>query len=214
MRIKWFVIGSISTILILLLLPYAFASFSGGSMTITIDPIKIQVDGNEFRPKDINGNEVLVFAYNGTTYAPLRALAEAYGLYVGYDAILNVATVDKEKQTVKEELSISQNYTFEYSYDEFKSLWDGPFEDESGNCLCAKNNDVISAWMNGVDDKTKEEMFARYTRELYNTVADTHYPVEYIYEHNGKRFFVVTAITVNGDGYVITGLGEPIIKTD
>ena len=67
---------------------------SDGSMTITIHPIRILVNGETFRPTDVNGNEVMVFTVNGTTYAPLRALAEAYGLEVGYDAASNIATVN------------------------------------------------------------------------------------------------------------------------
>jgi len=67
---------------------------SDGSMTITIHPIRILVNGETFRPTDVNGNEVMVFTVNGTTYAPLRALAEAYGLEVGYDAANHIATVN------------------------------------------------------------------------------------------------------------------------
>ena len=67
---------------------------SDGSMTITIHPIRILVNGEAFQPTDVNGNEVMVFTVNGTTYAPLRALAEAYGLEVGYDAANNIATVN------------------------------------------------------------------------------------------------------------------------
>lgn len=78
-------------------------SFAAGKMIdITVDPtVKIKVNGEEFRPKDANGNDVMTFIYNGTTYAPLRALAEAYGLEVGYDAAANMATVDEpgKKQT-------------------------------------------------------------------------------------------------------------------
>ncbi len=70
-------------------------SFAAGSLiTISVDPtVKIKVNGEEFKPKDANGNDVMTFIYNGTTYAPLRALAEAYGLQVGYDAGANMATV-------------------------------------------------------------------------------------------------------------------------
>ena len=67
---------------------------SDGSMTVTIHPIRILVNGEAFQPTDVNGNEVMVFTVNGTTYAPLRALAEAYGLEVGYDAANNIATVN------------------------------------------------------------------------------------------------------------------------
>lgn len=77
-------------------------SFAAGNLiSISVDPtVKIKVNGEEFRPKDANGNDVMTFIYNGTTYAPLRALAEAYGLEVGYDATANMATVDEPgKQT-------------------------------------------------------------------------------------------------------------------
>ena len=67
-----------------------------GQLTITVDPVNIQVNGQTFHPTDANGKAVPVFAYNGTTYAPLRALAEAYGLEVGYDAANNMATVSSD----------------------------------------------------------------------------------------------------------------------
>lgn len=75
----------------------AVTSFAAGNMiSISIDPsVKILVNGAEFKPKDANGNDVMMFIYNGTTYAPLRALAEAYGLEVGYDAARNMATVSE-----------------------------------------------------------------------------------------------------------------------
>ena len=75
----------------------AVTSFAAGNMiSISVDPsVKILVNGSEFQPKDANGNDVMTFIYNGTTYAPLRALAEAYGLEVGYDAARNMATVNE-----------------------------------------------------------------------------------------------------------------------
>lgn len=66
---------------------------ASGRLTIEVSPINVQVDGKVFQPKDAAGNDALVFTYNGTTYAPLRALAESYGLEVGYDAASNLATV-------------------------------------------------------------------------------------------------------------------------
>ena len=69
----------------------AFAA--GGVLTLTVTPIRVMVNGQEFQPRDAQGNEVYVFQSNGTTYVPLRALSEAYGLEVGYDAGQNMATV-------------------------------------------------------------------------------------------------------------------------
>ena len=69
----------------------AFAA--GGVLTLTVTPIRVMVNGQVFQPRDAQGNEVYVFQANGTTYVPLRALSEAYGLEVGYDAGQNMATV-------------------------------------------------------------------------------------------------------------------------
>ena len=67
---------------------------ASGQLTISVDPVNIQVNGETFQPKDANGKDVPVFAYQGTTYAPLRALAEAYGLEVGYDSEFKAASVN------------------------------------------------------------------------------------------------------------------------
>lgn len=74
---------------IVALLPVALpvsALMASGALKTEISPINILFDGEMFQPKDANGNDVTVFTYKSTTYAPLRALAEAYGLEVGYDS--------------------------------------------------------------------------------------------------------------------------------
>lgn len=88
-----FICGAIFSGLLIGLAIFALAS--SGKMSIEVDPINIMVDGRVFAPTDVNGSSVPVFAYNGTTYAPLRALAEAFGLNVGYDAAANMAMVTK-----------------------------------------------------------------------------------------------------------------------
>ena len=70
------------------------AAAAAEGRTIHVDPIDVMVGGKVFLPADVTGKDVPVFVYNGTTYAPLRALAEAYGLTVGYNAEKKLATVD------------------------------------------------------------------------------------------------------------------------
>ena len=103
-----------------------------GKMTIEVDPINIMVNGEVFVPKDVNGKEVPQFAYQGTTYAPLRALAEAYGLQVGYDAEKNMATVSdpeaKPVVTPAPDTTAKNDYSDwtaedEAAYQEFKAMW-------------------------------------------------------------------------------------------
>ena len=87
-----FASGAIAMLLLMGLSVTALAA--NGAIKIEVSPIKVMVNGEIFKPKDASGNDVMVFTYNGTTYAPLRALAEAYGLEVGYDAESRIATVN------------------------------------------------------------------------------------------------------------------------
>lgn len=108
------------------------ASAISSRMTIEVDPINVMVNGKVFEPKDVNGNPVAVFAYNGTTMAPLRALAEAYGLEVGYDVATNMATVsdpDAKSVTPAPDPAAKADYSDwsaedEAAYQEFKGMWD------------------------------------------------------------------------------------------
>ena len=86
-------------VIVLLLAISVSALATDGSFTITVHPIRILVDGEPFQPTDAAGKPVTCFTINGCTYAPLRALAEAYGLEVGYDAAANMATVNHPGQT-------------------------------------------------------------------------------------------------------------------
>ena len=69
------------------------------SRTIQVEEgVKISLNGATFIPRDVNGNEVSVFLYNGTTYVPLRAVSEAMGVDVSYDSATKTAilvTADK-----------------------------------------------------------------------------------------------------------------------
>lgn len=103
-----------------------------GQMTITVDPVNIQVNGQTFHPKDAKGDDVPVFAYNGTTYAPLRALAEAYGLTVGYDQEANMATVGDPATDTPAPDTTATTYSDwtdeeEAAYQEFKGMWNHNF---------------------------------------------------------------------------------------
>ena len=89
-----FLTGAIAMLLLVSLPMTALAA--SGAIRIEVSPISVLVDGEVFQPKDAKGNDVMVFTYNGTTYAPLRALAEAYGLEVDYDRERNIATVSNQ----------------------------------------------------------------------------------------------------------------------
>lgn len=83
-RITYFLSGALAALLISSATVSAFAA--GGLITLNVQPAQVMVNGEVFQPNDAQGRDALVFTYNGTTYAPVRALAEAYGLTVGYDS--------------------------------------------------------------------------------------------------------------------------------
>jgi Copper amine oxidase N-terminal domain./Telomeric repeat-binding factor 2. len=56
--------------------------------------INLNINGQNFVPKDVNGNVVDIFVYEGTTYVPIRAVAEAFGLDVGYNGDTKTALIN------------------------------------------------------------------------------------------------------------------------
>ena len=140
--------GFISGVLVCLLVLSLCGGALAVSQSISIDPIRVKVNGEEFRPKDANGNDGLVFAYNGTTYAPLRALAEAYGLEVGYDAAENMATVNTPTPTTLT-LGVGQ-YTVGADiapgkYDVSALSGSGNFMGEVASCKFGSLNEILAA---------------------------------------------------------------------
>lgn len=63
--------------------------------------LEIYVDGVKMNPTDANGKPVETFAYNGTTYVPLRAVSQSLGKNVKYDSATKrvyIGEVPGEKQ--------------------------------------------------------------------------------------------------------------------
>lgn len=188
-----------------------------GRMTIEIDPINVQVNGQVFSPTDANGREVPVFAYNGTTYAPLRALAEAYGLEVGYDKERNMATVGKtEAKTMADaELTIipddtaKTGYSFDYSYEEFKGLWDitkseennGPIDVIGKMCFVAKNEKQVKLWFDSVSLDVRDNHIRKLVEEETDgLLGDRRFWSCYFqYNQTGASWFInVTPLSKDG----------------
>lgn len=109
-----FLTGAIAMLLLVDLPVTALAA--SGAIRIGVSPISVLVDSEVFQPKDAKGNDVMVFTYNGTTYAPLRALAEAYGLEVDYDWERNIATVSSRPTQTQAPVA-------DTGYAGFEKLW-------------------------------------------------------------------------------------------
>ena len=63
----------------------AFGKQVTETISVTYDNIKILIDGIEYIAKDPNGNVVEPFIYNGTTYLPVRGIANAFDINVDWE---------------------------------------------------------------------------------------------------------------------------------
>jgi len=84
--IKWFTLGIAVCLLVMALIVPSFAESTSRQITATYNGIKIYVNGVRTIPTDANGNSVEPFVVDGTTYLPVRAIAEAVGYDVDYSS--------------------------------------------------------------------------------------------------------------------------------
>ena len=81
------------------------------SRTIQVEEgVGISLNGATFIPRDVNGNEVPVFLYNGTTYVPLRAVGEAMGMDVSYDSATKTAILVTADKSAAQQGSSTSSY--------------------------------------------------------------------------------------------------------
>jgi len=81
--LKGYVLGLLTVALLC-----SVTAFAVGRTTwkdVAVGGISIVVDGKKINPKDGNGNAVEPIIYNGTTYLPVRAVADALGKAVYWD---------------------------------------------------------------------------------------------------------------------------------
>lgn len=100
---------------------------------VVANGVKIVIDGQKITPTDANGNAVEPIIYNGTTYLPVRAVANAFGkavywdgptytVYLGdMDGKLEYPSVElRDLESIADEHSIAtepeDNYGTRYTY--------------------------------------------------------------------------------------------------
>lgn len=70
-----------------------FAKQASETINVIYDNIKVLIDGKEYQPTDVNGNAVEPFIYNGTTYLPVRAIANAFNKEVDWESQTSTVTL-------------------------------------------------------------------------------------------------------------------------
>ncbi|MEA4895788.1 MAG: stalk domain-containing protein [Oscillospiraceae bacterium] len=88
-NLKWFTLGILACLLVTTLAVPALAASLTKTAQLTYNSIKITLNGSAVTPKDAAGNVVEPFIIDGTTYLPVRAVANVLGIGVGWDGVTN-----------------------------------------------------------------------------------------------------------------------------
>ncbi|MFB0919787.1 MAG: stalk domain-containing protein [Oscillospiraceae bacterium] len=99
-NLKWFSLGIAVCLLVMVLIVPAFASTLSKTVQLVYNDIKITLNGNAVTPTDATGNAVEPFIMDGTTYLPLRAISNALGLGVTWDATTKTAALTSAPQII------------------------------------------------------------------------------------------------------------------
>lgn len=105
-----------------------------GSRTVKADyaDIKITLNGSQITPKDATGATVEPFSVNGTTYLPVRAVANALGVDVDWNG--DTSTVEMKSNSFLDKETSSYAWDVVLYADALKSLL-------SSSALCVANGD-------------------------------------------------------------------------
>ena len=95
-----FICGFFTALLLLAFVVPSFAESASRQITAIYGGIEIYINGAKLVPKDVNGNYVQPFVVDGTTYLPIRAVAEAVGYDVNYDDETHTATLSPKTKEV------------------------------------------------------------------------------------------------------------------
>ncbi|MCL2388194.1 MAG: copper amine oxidase N-terminal domain-containing protein [Defluviitaleaceae bacterium] len=89
--IRVYVSGFITALLLMAFATGAYAAARTQSISVTYNNIRLVINGTHVIPRDAQGNVVEPFIFGGTTFLPVRAVAEALGEEVRWDG--NTQTV-------------------------------------------------------------------------------------------------------------------------
>jgi hypothetical protein len=93
MKNKKYVLMILALALIIAVSLTAYASNGEIKATLFYKDIKMTLDGATITPRDADGKVVEPFIYNGTTYLPARAVCNALGKDVEWDATTNTIKI-------------------------------------------------------------------------------------------------------------------------
>lgn len=112
------------------LLTTAYATMGTVTKELLYNNIKISIDGSNIDPTDVNGNYVEPFIIDGTTYLPVRGIANALGFDVDWNGESNTVVI-KNKEVDTDYKTVYADYIPWESDNQYMAVIDlncGPYE--------------------------------------------------------------------------------------
>ncbi len=110
-EIKSFVLGAVFASLLVSALPTMAEKFSK-TAELFYNNIKVVIDGKRADLKDVNGNVVDPFIIDGTTYLPVRAVANALDKAVSWDGATQTVYLGKNEEIEQPSVWLKDLETF------------------------------------------------------------------------------------------------------
>ncbi len=194
---KGFVIGVILTSLIVSVMP-TMAEKVTKSAELLYNNIKVVIDGKQADLKDVNGNAVDPFIIDGTTYLPVRAVANALDKAVSWDGATQTVYIGKNEQIEQPSVWLNdlETLTGEIVKNTIDNIEFGG--NEYNNILTSNTGDVYQNYL--------------YSQKDGDNKNDTSYLLNYKYSRFNGTFYLakdhkdyphLNRIVVYGDDKVI-----------
>lgn len=87
--------------------------------------LKMQLNGTNFAPTGADGKLIRPITYNGSTYLPVRAIAQALSIAVDYDAVTQTVFLGERGKTPLESRHFSHLWYCQLSYDKSQLFVNG-----------------------------------------------------------------------------------------
>lgn len=158
---------------------------------VVVNGIKIVIDGQKINPTDANGNTVEPIIYNGTTYLPVRAVANAFGKAVYWDGPNMTVYLGQ------------MNGTLEYPTAEINDVDNiGDHYDKEGADRLTDNygnsySNAISRWGSGTFQTILNMKYSKFRCTIYTPKGDSYddEPTKILIKTDGKTVYTSPELT-------------------
>lgn len=188
-KLKFVVVGFL--IGVLLVGSIGFAASTGTLYDVLTGGIRIVVDGKQLNPTDANGNRVEPFIYNGTTYLPVRAVANAMGKAVYWDGpeyTVYLGEMDGKLEYPTVGITDVDNLGHSYDIARAENL-----KDNYGNFYSS----AISRYGSGTFETILNMKYSRFRCTIYTPKGNTYdrEPTKILIKADGKTIYSSPELT-------------------